>query len=99
MGALERAGSIVVGLVASPHVEFSRVSCIEGRILIHCTTREVPGLLLNDIFHVAALDRCNGFEIEQNLPGIILHLLNSCDVPGSLSDSSQELDKYDLLLK
>lgn len=28
------------------------------------------------------MDRLDGFEIEQNLPGILLPLLHSCDVPG-----------------
>lgn len=28
------------------------------------------------------MDRSDGFEIEQNLPGSTLRLLNSCDVPG-----------------
>lgn len=28
------------------------------------------------------MERLDGFEIEQNLPGIVLHLLNSCDVLG-----------------
>lgn len=28
------------------------------------------------------MERLDGFQIEQNLPGIILHLLNSCDVLG-----------------
>lgn len=28
------------------------------------------------------MERLDGFEIEQNLSGIILHLLKSCDVLG-----------------
>lgn len=38
--------------------------------------------LKGDIFHVLTMERLDGFEIEENLSGIILHLLKSCDVLG-----------------
>lgn len=52
---------------------------------------------------MATIGTLDGFEIEQNLSGITLHLLNSCDVPGLETFTcilsvipQQELDQHQL---
>lgn len=43
---------------------------------------QIGDFLKRDDFHITVTDRLHEIEIEQNLPEIILYLLNPCGVPG-----------------